>query len=89
MALGARAGDVTRMILGRGLSLSAMGLLVGALMAFLLGRLLDTLLYGVGRLPVGVYLAMAAVLVAVAALASVIPAWRAASVDPVVALRDE
>ena len=89
MALGARPGDVTRMILGRGLKLSVVGLLAGAALAGALGVLLRTLLFGVTPAAPLVYAGTAAALIIVALAACVIPAQRAARVDPVVALRDE
>ena len=89
MALGARPGDVTRMILGRGLKLSAVGLVAGAALAGLLGILLRTLLFGVTPAAPLVYAGTAGTLIVVALAACVIPAQRAARVDPVVALRDE
>ena len=89
MALGARPGDVTWMILGRGLKLSAVGLIAGAALAGILGILLRTLLFGVTPAAPLVYAGTAASLIVVALAACVIPAQRAARVDPVVALRDE
>jgi predicted permease len=89
MALGARPLDVTRMILGRGLKLSAVGLIAGAALAGVLGVLLRTLLFGVTPAAPLVYAGTAASLMIVALVACVIPAQRAARVDPVVALRDE
>ncbi|MGC1090671.1 MAG: ADOP family duplicated permease, partial [Candidatus Acidiferrum sp.] len=89
MALGARPGDVTRMILGRGMKLSAIGLVAGAALAATLGMLLRTLLFGVTPAAPLVYAGTAASLILVALAACVIPAQRAARVDPVVALRDE
>jgi ABC-type antimicrobial peptide transport system permease subunit len=89
MALGAKPGDVTRMILGRGMKLSAIGLLAGGALAAGLGALLRTLLYGVTLAAPGIYAAAAAALVLVAMVACVIPAQRAARVDPAVALRNE
>jgi putative ABC transport system permease protein len=89
MALGARPADVTRMLLGRGLRLSGIGLAAGAALAAGLGVLLRTLLFGVTPLAPAVYAGTAAALVVVALAACVIPAQRAARVDPVVALRDE
>jgi putative ABC transport system permease protein len=89
MALGARPLDVTRMILGRGLKLSAVGLVTGAVLAGALGILLRTLLFGVTPAAPLVYAGTAATLIIVALAACVIPAHRAARVDPVVALRDE
>ena len=89
MALGARPGDVTRMILGRGLRLSAIGLLAGVALAAVLGGLLRTLLFGVTPAAPLVYVGTACSLIVVALAACVIPAQRAARVDPVVALRHE
>jgi len=89
MALGASPINVTRMILGRGLKLSAVGLAAGAALAAGLSFLLRTLLYGVSPAAPLVYAGTASTLIVVALAACVIPAQRAASVDPAVALRDE
>ena len=89
MAMGAKPGDVTRMILGRGMKLSAIGLLAGGALAAGLGLLLRTLLYGVTAAAAGIYAGTAGLLVLVAVMACVIPALRAARVDPAVALRNE
>ena len=89
MALGAKPGDVNRMILGRGLTLSGIGLMVGTALAIGLGALLRSLLFGVSAGAPLVYAATATVLVVVALAACIIPAQRASRVDPVVALRDE
>jgi putative ABC transport system permease protein len=89
MALGASAGNVTRMILGRGLKLSGAGLAAGVALAAGLSLLLRTLLYGVKPAAPLVYAGTACALIAVALAACVIPAQRASRVDPAVALRDE
>ena len=89
MALGAKPMDVTRMILGRGMKLSAIGLLAGGALAAGLAVLLRTLLFGVTLVAPGIYAGTAAALVLVAMVACVIPAQRAARVDPAVALRNE
>ncbi|HKD51709.1 MAG TPA: ABC transporter permease [Candidatus Acidoferrum sp.] len=89
MALGAKPLDITRMVLGRGMALSAIGLLAGAALAAALGGLLRSLLFGVTLMAPGIYGATAATLVLVAMAACVIPAHRASRVDPVVALRNE
>jgi putative ABC transport system permease protein len=89
MALGANPADVTQMILGRGMKLSAMGLLAGGALAAGLAVLLRTLLFGVTLMAPGIYAGTAAALVLVAMVACVIPAQRAARVDPAVALRNE
>lgn len=77
------------MVLGRGMSLSAIGLLAGGALAAALGGLLRSLLFGVTPMAPGIYAATAAALVLVAIAACVIPAHRASRVDPVVALRNE
>ena len=89
MALGARPPDVTRMVVAHGLRLGFLGLAAGMGLALVLGRLLETLLYGVNPAAPTVYVTTAAALLATALLACVIPARRASHVDPVVALRDE
>jgi putative ABC transport system permease protein len=89
MALGARPLDVTRMILGRGLKLSALGLSAGTALAVGLSALLQSLLYGVKPGAPLVYLGTAGMLLLIAFAACVIPAQRASRVDPVVALRSE
>ena len=89
MALGANPRDVTRMILGRGLKLSAFGLAAGVALAIGLSALLRSLLFGVSAAAPLVYVGTAGVLIVVALAACLIPAQRAARVDPVVALRDE
>ena len=89
MAMGAKPADVTRMILGRGMKLSAIGLLAGGALAAGLGTLLRTLLFGVTLAAPGIYAGTATALVLVAIVACVVPALRAARVDPAVALRNE
>ena len=89
MALGARPPDVTRMVVAHGLRLGLLGLAAGAGLAWLLARLLETLLYGVKPAAPTVYVTTAASLLVVALLACVLPARRASHIDPVVALRDE
>jgi putative ABC transport system permease protein len=89
MALGAKPMDVTRMILGGGVKLSAIGLLAGGALAAGLANLLETLLFGVRAVAPGIYVGTAATLLLVALMACVIPAQRASRVDPAVALRNE
>jgi predicted permease len=89
MALGAKPMDVTRMVLRRGMKLSAMGLLGGGALAAGLAVLLRSLLFGVTVMAPGIYAGTASALILVAMAACVIPARRAARVDPAVALRNE
>jgi putative ABC transport system permease protein len=89
MALGAKPVDVTRMVLGRGMKLSAIGLLAGGALAAGLAVLLRSLLFGVTVMAPGIYAGTASALILVAMAACVIPARRAARVDPAVALRNE
>ncbi|MBV8202760.1 MAG: ABC transporter permease [Acidobacteria bacterium] len=87
MALGARPADVLRMVVGQAMLLVAGGLVAGVVAAAGLTRLIASALVGVGAGDPGVFLGAALMLVTVAALASFVPAQRAAGVDPVVALR--
>jgi putative ABC transport system permease protein len=89
MALGAPAGRVERMVVGAGLKLAGLGILLGSLGAFALTRSLQTVLYQVSALDPLTFLAVAALLAGVAALACWAPARRAARVDPMLSLRAE
>jgi ABC-type antimicrobial peptide transport system permease subunit len=89
MALGADAGRVLRLVMGRGAWLTALGLAVGIGGAAALTRVLRGVLYGVGPTDSATFGTMAAVLAAVALAACLVPARRAARVDPSIALRIE
>lgn len=89
MALGARKGDVLKMILRQGLLLTAIGVGVGLIGAFGLTRLMSSLLYGVSATDAVTFIFVPLVLIGVSLLASFIPARRAAKVDPMIALRYE
>jgi putative ABC transport system permease protein len=89
MALGARPADVLRHVMGAGLALTLTGVGIGSLTAAFAARALGTLLYGVHPADPVTFLAVAALLVAVALLAMALPARRAASTDPMIALRSE
>lgn len=88
-AIGARPGDLVRLVLGQGARLAGVGIGVGAVLAALAGRVFSSLLYGVSPLDPLAYAVAASVLLAVAALANLVPALAAARVDPVRALRSE
>ena len=87
LAIGADRADVLRMILGQGLVLAAMGIVVGAVAAFGLTRLMQSLLYQVGAADPLTFATVPIVLLAVALVASYIPAVRATRVPPTIALR--
>jgi predicted permease len=89
MALGAEAKTVRRMFVWQGGRVALVGIVVGTLAAVGLTKYLTTLLFNVGRLDVLAFAGMSAVMLAVALLASYVPALRASRVDPVVALRAE
>jgi putative ABC transport system permease protein len=87
MALGAQRGNVLTLVLRQGLTLVLVGLAIGLAGALVLTRVLTTLLFGIQPTDGLTFAAVSMVLVAVAALACFVPAKRAASVDPMVALR--
>ena len=89
MALGASRGNVARLIIRQGAILALIGLAIGVGGAVLVGREMQNTLYGVGSLDLSVIAAVAAVLLATALFASWLPARRAASIDPMQALRSE
>jgi len=89
MAIGAEPRDVLSMVLRRGLTLVAIGVVTGLAFALALTRVLQSLLFGVTAHDPLVFAANAALLLVVAGLACALPAWRATRVNPVVALRAE
>jgi len=88
MTLGAGPGQIFKLIVGQGLRLTAVGITVGLIAAFALTRGITTLLVGVKATDPPTFVAMAALFLLIAALASWLPAWRAASLDPTAALRE-
>jgi putative ABC transport system permease protein len=89
MALGATRQNVLAMILAEGARLALVGAAIGILLAFLLTRLMSSMLYGVSAHDPLTFLIIPALLFAVALAACLIPARRATKVDPMVALRYE
>jgi hypothetical protein len=87
MALGAERMDVQRMVLGQGMGIVAAAVAIGVAGALAAGRLLRTLLFEVSPADPAVYVAVVLLLLGVAFLACWLPARRASSVDPIVALR--
>jgi predicted permease len=86
-ALGAGRATVLRLVLREGLQLVLVGLAIGAAGAMLLARVMTTLLFGVEPTDALTFVSVAMMLVAVALVACFVPAHRAASVDPMIALR--
>lgn len=89
VALGAQQGDVFRLIVRRGLALAVMGLVVGIGGFAIFGRVVADMLYGVRAFEPGIVAVACGVMLVVAFVASAAPAWRAARLEPTVALREE
>lgn len=89
LALGARLGDVLRLVLGEGMRVVLIGVIVGIALAIAAGHLVAALLYGIAPTNAGVIAVASIMLFTVATVATLIPAWRAARVDPMTALRSE
>ncbi|MEK6323115.1 MAG: FtsX-like permease family protein [Acidobacteriota bacterium] len=89
MALGAGRGDVVAMVVRQGMTLAAAGVAIGLGSAWALTRFLGTLLYQVSTTDAASFASVSIALAAVALIASLIPAYRATKVDPMVALRYE
>jgi putative ABC transport system permease protein len=87
MALGARRSDVLKMTVKQGLKLVVIGVAIGLVAAFVLTRVMASLLFGVSATDPVTFVSIPLVLMVVAMLASYIPALRATKVDPMVALR--
>jgi putative ABC transport system permease protein len=89
MSLGARVSDVSRMVVRDGVRLSMTGVAIGLVLSGLIATALAAFLYGLTPADSAAFVVAAALLCAVAALASYLPARRAARVDPLVALRHD
>ena len=87
MALGAQTGTVLKLAVGYGLKLVLAGIVIGLVAAFLLTRVMSTLLFGVTPTDPATFAVISLILIVVALVASYIPARRATKVDPVIALR--
>jgi ABC-type antimicrobial peptide transport system permease subunit len=80
---------VLRLVLGNGLALALIGIVLGLGLALIAGRFMQTMLYGVGAADPATFISVAVMLTIVAILSSLVPAWRATRVNPVVALKTE
>jgi putative ABC transport system permease protein len=89
MALGARGGDVLRMVVGQGVMLTVTGVVLGLVGAFGVTRVIESMLFDVSPTDPLSFVGISLFLTSVAAVASYIPARRAMGVDPVTALRYE
>ena len=89
LALGAQRRDITGLVLGEGMALVTIGVATGLAGAFALTRIMTSLLFGVGPADTMTFVGVALVSAVTALLACYLPARRAASVDPIVALRCE
>jgi len=88
LALGAQNRNIVRMVLRQGMGLALAGAGLGLLAAFVVAHLMAGMLYGVRPADPLTFGGVAVLLIAVAALASYVPAWRATQVDPIAALRE-
>jgi putative ABC transport system permease protein len=89
VALGAQPGNIIGLVVRQGMQLTTIGILAGLLGAIALTRVIASLLFGVSTTDIATFLAVPALLAAAAFAATAIPACRATTVDPVVALREE
>ena len=89
MALGARRGDVLRLILGEGLKLVLAGAALGIVLALMAARFISTMIYGISATDPMIFLSVITLLISVSLAACYVPARRAMRVDPMVALRYE
>jgi predicted permease len=88
-ALGAQMTDILTLVLRHGTAITAPGIAVGLGAAYVLTRYVSSFIYGVNRADVGSYITVALAVGFVATMASIVPAWRAARIAPLIALRAE
>jgi putative ABC transport system permease protein len=89
MALGASRGNVVRMVMREGLALAGIGLVLGWVGAYFVGRAMQSMLFGVAALDVSAFCAVGLMLMIAALVACYFPARRAAAIEPMQALRTE
>ena len=88
-ALGASSREIVALILRHGFGLTTLGIAIGLVGAAAATRMLTTMLFGISHLDVATYVGVVLVLATVSMIACLVPAWRAASVDPAITLRTE
>jgi ABC-type antimicrobial peptide transport system permease subunit len=88
-ALGAGAGNVLGLVIRRALIILTVGVALGIGTSLLLTRFVERFLYGVTRSDPAIFVTIAVILIATGVIAGMVPAWRAARVDPLVALRHD
>jgi putative ABC transport system permease protein len=89
LAIGAGRAEVLRMVLANGLILALVGVAAGLVVAFEVSRFMRSLLHGVSPSDPLTFASVGGMLTIVAILSSLVPAWRATRVDPVIALKTE
>jgi predicted permease len=89
MAMGAAPGDLVALVLKGAIQLAGMGLGIGILLSLAAGRAISSMLFGLKPTDFVTYLAVFCAVLPVVLLAAVVPAWRAARIDPLMALREE
>jgi putative ABC transport system permease protein len=89
MALGAQIRDVIRMVVVQGMTPAMVGVVIGAVASLALGRVLASIIYGVGARDTVTFISVSILLLGVALFASAFPAYRATQVQPVRTLREE
>jgi len=89
MALGAQREEILRLMLGDGLRPALYGLTIGLVASIWAVRVIQSMLYGTQPLDPAIFASVAASILVVAALACLVPAWKASRIDPMQALRME